>query len=271
LATTGGPLIAISSPYSRRGELWTTYDRHFGPKGDRLVLVAKAPSRVMNPSLRQSVVDRAMERDPASASAEYMAEFRSDLERFLTVEAVTACVMPGVKELAPQRGRTYCGFVDPSGGSADSMTMGIAYRDTFEDIAVLACLREVKPPFSPERTVAEFVQVLRSYGISEIRSDRYGAEWVAEAFSRHNVRLVASDKTRSEIYSEILPAINSREARILDDKRLVAQFVGLERRTGRSGKDTIDHGPGAHDDLSNSAAGALVFAVARRGRVLHWG
>ena len=38
-------------------------------------------------------------------------------------------------------------------------------------------------------------------------------------------------------------------------ERLVNQLCGLERRVGRSGKDSIDHGPGAHDDLANSVAG----------------
>jgi hypothetical protein len=272
LATTGGMLAIISSPYARRGAVYEAFNRHFGEKGDKLVLVAKGASRDFNPSLPQKVVDRAYEKDALAASAEYGGEFRSDLERFLTIEAISGCIMPGVHELAPQRGRTYCGFVDAAGGSgADAMTMAISYRDDFEGVAVLACLREVKPPFSPEQTVAEFVRVFRSYGISEIRADRFGADWVAEAFSRHNIRLIPSDKTRSEIYGELLPALNSREVRLLDDKKLVAQFVGLERRTGRSGKDSINHGPGAHDDLCNSAAGALVFAVARRGRVLHWG
>ena len=31
LATTGGPLIAISSPYGKRGELWNAFRRDFGP------------------------------------------------------------------------------------------------------------------------------------------------------------------------------------------------------------------------------------------------
>jgi hypothetical protein len=84
LATTGGPLICISSPYGRKGELWTTFDKHFGPKGDPRILVARAPSRTTNPSLPQKVIDRAMERDPASAAAEYLAEFRTDIEAFLT-------------------------------------------------------------------------------------------------------------------------------------------------------------------------------------------
>jgi hypothetical protein len=43
----------------------------------------------------------------------------------------------------------------------------------------------------------------------------------------------------------------------LDVPRLHAQLVGLERRTARGGRDSIDHAPGAHDDLANAAAGAL--------------
>jgi hypothetical protein len=36
------------------------------------------------------------------------------------------------------------------------------------------------------------------------------------------------------------------------DARLVAQIVGLERRTARGGRDSIDHAPGAHDDVANA-------------------
>jgi len=79
LATTAGPLITGSSPYARKGELFRACETHFGPKGDPRILIARAPSRVMNPSLPQRVVDRAMERDPAAASAEYMAQFSSNI------------------------------------------------------------------------------------------------------------------------------------------------------------------------------------------------
>jgi hypothetical protein len=64
LATSGGPLICISSPYARKGALWDTYRRHYGPTGDEMILVAQGPSRAFNPDLPQSVVDRALERDP---------------------------------------------------------------------------------------------------------------------------------------------------------------------------------------------------------------
>ncbi|WP_148360629.1 hypothetical protein [Acidisphaera rubrifaciens] len=52
--------------------------------------------------------------------------------------------------------------------------------------------------------------------------------------------------------------------RLLDVPRLTAQLCALERRTARGGRDSIDHAPGAHDDLANAAAGALVQVLGDR-------
>src|SRR5690606_9806414 len=112
---------------ARRGELWETYRRHHGPEGDRLILVAQGPSLAFNSTLPKRVIDRAMEKDPASASAEYLAEFRKDIEVFVTREVVESCVAEDVLERPWQPGRRYKAFVDPSGGSADSMTLAIAH------------------------------------------------------------------------------------------------------------------------------------------------
>ena len=168
LASTSGPLFLISSPYARRGELWRTYDRHFGPTGDPLILVAQAASRVMNPSLSQSVVARAYERDAASAAAEFGALFRSDIENFVVLEVVRACISPNIFEREPQRGLTYGGFVDPSGGSSDSFTLSIAHYDFVNRKIVVDVLRERKPPFSPEAVVNDFTSLLKTYRISRV-------------------------------------------------------------------------------------------------------
>jgi hypothetical protein len=56
---------------------------------------------------------------------------------------------------------------------------------------------------------------------------------------------------------------------------MVAQLVGLERRTARSGKDSIDHSPGGHDDIANAVAGAIINAPrtdrTSRGPIAHEG
>jgi len=62
--------------------------------------------------------------------------------------------------------------------------------------------------------------------------------------------------------------LNAGRVELLDQQRLIAQLVGLERRRARSGKDLISHEPNGHDNVVNAAALALVFAYAARpGRV----
>jgi hypothetical protein len=95
LSTTGGPLILISSPYRTSGELYEIWKRHYGPDGDPAILVARGGSRAFNPKLSQTVIDRALERDPAKARADYLCEWRSDLESLLSREAVAAVTSPG--------------------------------------------------------------------------------------------------------------------------------------------------------------------------------
>jgi hypothetical protein len=260
LATTGGPLIAISSPYARRGALWETFRRDYGPEGDPAILVAHGPSMTFNPELPQSVIDRAMARDEPAARAEYLAEFRTDVETFLAREVIDACIKPGVRERAPERKHGYVAFIDPSGGSSDSMTLAIAHAEGSTQI--LDLIRERKPPFSPEAVVQEFAGILRQYRCSSAYGDKYGGEWPAEAFRKVGVNYTSDDTpTKSEIYVDTLPMLNSGAVDLLDSDRLVHQLLGLERRTARSGKDSIDHGPGGHDDVANAVAGALVMCA----------
>ncbi len=261
LATTGGPLVLISSPYARRGELWNIFRRHHGPNGDPLILVAQGTSRDLNPTLPQRVVDRALERDPAAARAEYLAEFRTDIESFISREAVWAVISRGVFERAPLSNVSYIGFVDPSGGSADSMTLAVAHKEGGR--AILDCIREVRPPFSPDGVTKEFAEALKRYRVTTVRGDRYAGEWPRERFRAHGIEYRPADKPKSDLYRDLLPAVNSGLVDLLDHEQLTAQLCSLERHTARSGRDSIDHPPGAHDDLANVACGALVTALQR--------
>ena len=125
LATTSGPLFMISSPYARRGELWRIFSKHFGPAGDPLILVAQGATRNLNPSLPQRVVDRALEKDRARATAEYLAQFRTDVEGFVGLEIVEACT-GDYREMLPAANNFYRAFTDPSGGSDDSFALTIS-------------------------------------------------------------------------------------------------------------------------------------------------
>ena len=261
MATFGSDamVIAGSSPYARRGVLWDAFRRWHG-KDDARNLVWRAATRVMNPTISQDFIDAEYERDPASADAEYGANFRSDVAEFVSMDVLDACTADGLFEIPPMSGTAYVAFVDPSGGSSDSMTLAIAHRE--DGVAVLDCIREVRAPFQPEAVVSDFCLTLASYGIAKVTGDRYAGEWPREQFKKRNVDYVPSERVKSDLYRDALPLLNSRKCQLLDIRRLVSQLHGLERRTARGGKDSIDHGPGQHDDVANAVAGAIVLASA---------
>lgn len=247
-------LLCASSPYARRGALYDAHRRHHAKEGDP-VLVWQAPTRVMNPSIPQHIIDDAFEDDPVSAAAEYGAEFRTDIEGFVTREIVNSCIDAGVHERMALRNTHYVGFVDPSGGSSDSFTVAIGHEEKGK--GVLDVLREVRPPFSPTSVVEEFATLLKTYRINRIQGDRYAGEWPREAFAKHGIKYEPSAKPKSDLYRDLLPLLNSEQVSLLDLPRLTSQLVSLERRTARSGRDSIDHAPGGHDDVANAVAGVL--------------
>ncbi len=248
-------LLMASSPYAKRGVLWNTYRRHHAKNGSR-TLVWRGTSLEMNPGLDPAIVDAAREEDPASARAEYDAEFRDDVAAFVSREVVDAVTQAGIFERAPAPGIIYSAFTDPSGGSSDSMTLGIAHREN-TGVVVLDALREVRPPFSPESVVTEFALLMKSYRIHTVFGDRYAGEWPRERFREHGITYEPADRPKTDLYRDMLPLLNSGQVHLLDHPRLTLQLCGLERRTARGGRDSIDHAPGAHDDVANAAAGAV--------------
>jgi hypothetical protein len=255
----GAVMIKASSPYARRGALWNDFRRHFG-KDDSATLVWQADTRTMNPSVPQAFIDAAYEDDPASAAAEYGAQFRTDVESFVSRETVEACVVQGRFELPPVANIQYVAFADPSGGSSDSMTMAIAHREG--ENVVLDAVREMKPPFSPEAVVSDFAALLKTYRIGTVIGDRYAGMWPRERFETHGITYLPSAKPKSDLYRDLLPIINGGRAELLDHAKILSQLCSLERRTARGGKDSIDHPPGQHDDVVNAVAGALTNLIA---------
>ena len=247
-------LLCASSPFARRGALWGAYETHFGQE-DAAPLVWQATTRQMNPTVRQSVIDRRMAEDEASARAEYLAEFRSELEAFVKLETVQGCT--GTYVARPfNSAHRYYGFVDPSGGSEDAFTLAISHREK-DDIYVDAVFAR-HPPFSPSNIVEEFARLLQTYRIGMVTGDRYGGEFPRELFRRHGIEYRISPRTKSELYQNLLPLLNSSRIILPKSDLLVKQLVGLQRRVSAAGKETIDHGKRKtdHDDTANACAGA---------------
>ena len=258
----GAVLLGISSPYARTGVLFEAYKQNYGRDASP-TLVWKASSKEMNPVLNRAIIAAAYLRDGVAADSEYGANFRSDISSFISREVVESRVISGRFELLRETGFNYVAFTDPSGGSSDSFTLAVAHNE--QGTAVLDCVREITAPFSPEDAVSEFSQVLKSYGIGTVIGDRYAGLWPRERFQKCGIEYKVAELTRSELYLSLLPILMSGKCELLDNKKLVSQLSSLERRTARSGKDSVDHSPGSHDDIANSVAGTLVQALGGAG------
>lgn len=249
----GGLLLGISSPFARRGYLWDVFKEHYGQESED-VLVWKAATRFMNPTFNQRTIDKAMKRDPVAARSEYMAEFRADLEGYLSKENVEAST-GDYEMLLPQPGFVYKAFADPSGGRSDSMTMAIGHNDS--GVVVIDRIETRKPPFSPETVAEDFCNILKDYRCHEVVGDRFGGQWVESQFRKRGIVYRPSALSKSDIYLEALPLFTMGKILLPKSEALEDEITGLERKTG-PGKDSIDHAPGYHDDIVNSTLGAAV-------------
>jgi len=257
LATTGGRLVILSSPYGQSGTLWGLHRRHHGREGaDVLVWQASAPE--MNPTLPRDYLERMRQDDPEAYRSEVLGEFRAGLSTLLDPDTLEACVGRH-RELPPAEGTAYAAFVDPSGGRRDAFTCAVGHRE--DERLVVDAVRAWSPPFNPSGVVEECAALLARYGVSRVTGDRYAGEWPREAFRSRGVEYEVAAKDRSALYLELLPRVNAGDLVVPRDPALLRELRGLERRRGPSGRDRVDHHPGAHDDRANAVAGLVALLV----------
>lgn len=261
----GSLLVCISSPYAQKGALYEAFRRYYG-QSDPRVLVARAPTRLLNPSLPESLVAEELERDPEAARAEWLAEFRSDMAALIDGELLNACTRSEPRELPPLRFTKdgtpirYLAGLDVSGGRSDATACAIAHRDGPK--VVLDAVRRWPAPHDPVEVAKGVAEFLAGYGLATATSDQYGAELARSIYAEMGVGLADAEANRSEAYLNLLPLMTSGRVELPPDPRLRVELLGLERRTARGGRDSVDHRSGAHDDLANATA--LVAWVAAR-------
>jgi hypothetical protein len=262
LMTTRGPLIMVSSAYAQAGVLYESYRRDYGSEGSPGILVAHGTSRDLNPLLSQAEIDRELERDPVRNRAEYLSEFRVDVEGFIPRAAIEACV-GDYRELEPRPGVVYSCFVDAASGTegGDSYVIAIAHKDS--DQVIIDAVREVIPPFSPAEVVGlTAVPLCKAYRVSKVLGDNFAGEFAKEPFRKAGIYYDLWKQHKSEIYRDpMLPLINSKRITLPQIDRLINQACSLERSVKRSGRDEITHPTHGHDDVINAAAGAAAVAL----------
>jgi hypothetical protein len=258
----GGLLVLWSSVHRRRGYMFRKFrDLHANDEAEDLCWFA--PSRVMNPALRQSVIDDALAEDGSRARAEYLNHWREDVADFLPHDVIEACTDYGVYERPPVTGVRYFAYCDAAGGTGrDSFTLCIAHRAP-DGSLIIDATRERKPRFVPSQVVSEFAPLLATYRITQVRGDQYAFGFHLSEWRNHNITLMPPQRSTSENYLYCLPALLANRVRLVDNKTLRNQLGALERRVGSGDKETVDHPQhaSAHDDLAAAVCGAIATVL----------
>jgi hypothetical protein len=256
LATTNGMLIGISTPYRKIGLLYQKYRDHFGVDGDD-VLVLQGPTTAFNSTLAPEVIAAHRAADPTAATAEWDAEFRTDISAWLDDELIDRAIELGRPlELPPQPDTVYRAFTDASGGvGQDSYTLSIAHK--VGDNCITDLVRGTVGKFDPHQVTRDYAALCKEYRITEVTGDAYAREWVAGTWRETGINYRKSPLVKSDIYLECVPLFTRGLVRLPDHAKLLRELRLLERQTHRSGKDQINHPRNGRDDHANAVCGAL--------------
>lgn len=259
LLTTGGRLIALSTPGGPSGWAYDMWRKHWGvPNSDTLIW--RAASFVMNKQLSQEEIDRRVAVDPSRGRAEYYADWRAPVSALLSRSVVDSLINPGISERLPDPFRIgeYVAFADVAGGvpNGDDAALAIAHAEA--GVAVLDLLKRYRPPFAPNAVIADMTREMKNYHVHRVIADSYASGFQEQAFINAGVTFTKSPRNKSQLYCEFVPRATSKTVKLLDNETLVKQLTALVRTVHSNGKESVDHPRGQHDDLANAACGALV-------------
>jgi hypothetical protein len=255
------------------------------------VLAILAPSVTYNPTLAEpeaaAEIEQHLMLDPERGSAEWNSVWRTDIADLFDRETVQAAVDVGIPVRLPVPGLRYLVACDPSGGRGDSFTAAVGHVEG--DLLVIDRVYERRSPFVSDIALDEVSALAREYNTTTIMGDNYGADLTVSAFARRgisyvpisvfdDVRHLPGQKkqgqqiklNRNQIYLNALPLFTAGRVRLPDHPRLFHQLINLERRTQRSGHDSVDHPQGQHDDIANSVCACLVALAGTPDVVERW-
>jgi len=134
--THGGALVILSSSVHRKKGLMYKRWKELHGNDEAEDICWLAPSRVMNPALPEKVVEKAKQKDPQRANAEFESIWREDISDFVPRDVVDAATDRGVKERPPMPGIEYFGFADPAGSTRYNLDLSRRRADAVKGYLV---------------------------------------------------------------------------------------------------------------------------------------
>jgi len=252
-------LLIVSTPYAKQGILYDHFRRFYGRDDSKDVLVWRAATSYMNPSITaERLEEERRTMDPAHFAREYLAEFLDDAAAWLPSELIESAVDLGIAERPPLPGVKYVMGIDASGAGVCAFAVSIGHTEDQGD-GTIAVVQDVlrsftKPPsgrLKLRSVVREILGLAASYNhIPHAYSDRYAGAWPLEAFETEAAALgmhfTLQDPTimrgqetvrlnKSDAFRETAPLFRTNRIRLVDSPSQVRELRNLEARPTESG------------------------------------
>lgn len=257
-------MIKISTPWMMKGEIYQDFKQYYGKENDD-VLVFQGDTETIFPAYAEKnkkKLERQKKRNPLMYETERLARFRSDLsamyDPFIIDKAIN---YDRPLELPYREGVEYMCFVDVAGGGGkDSFAIAIGHLE--DERIVIDVVRSRPPKFNPDEVTAQYCELLKQYGISEVIGDKFSGDYGSNSFAKHDIGYEKSKKTKSELYLEAESPFNVERVDIPNRERAIIQLKNLIRKTRSGGKDIVDTDSGQPEDEANVMAGIIYILSA---------
>jgi hypothetical protein len=252
-------LLIVSTPYSKAGILYDHFTRFYGRDDSKDVLVWRAPTTYMNPSITpERLEEERRVMDPSHFAREYLAEFIDDAAAWLPSELIEQAVDIGITERPSLPGIKYVMAIDASEAGACAFAVSIGHVEDQGDgtiVVVQDVLRSfTKPPsgkLNLRAVVREIIGLAAAYNHIEVAySDRYAGQWPLQAFEEEaaalSLRFTLVDPTlmrgqdtvrvtKSDAFRETAPLFRTARIRLVDSPSQVRELRNLEARPTENG------------------------------------
>ena len=276
-------LLIVSTPYAKQGILYDHFSRFYGRDDSRDVLVWRAPSAYMNPSISvERLEEERRTMDPAHFAREYLAEFIDSAAAWLPAELIEAAVDTGIVERAPKSGVKYTMAIDASGAGACAFAVSIGHLEdqgetdvVVQDVA-LSFMKPASGKLKLKSVMREILALAASYNhIDHAYSDRYAGAWPVQSFEETALELgmkfTLKDPvimrgpdlirlTKFDAFLETAPLFRTSRIRLVDKPTQVRELRNLEARATEGGRVKVGK-PMVRGELDDMATAMATMAA----------
>jgi hypothetical protein len=263
-----GRLLLLSSPGGMEGPLYEAWrDRALNPD----VLVLRAASVLLNPSIDKKLLERELKRGGLPFyQREYLAMFtETSGTPFLDPDAITRAVVVGTKEFCVAADDYVSSAIDLADRRDDCALAHACVRDFggVRKIVVLSA-RVWKPDAKTGHAVltilGEMGEDCRRVGSVRARGDQKSMSVAEQVLRSHGVgftRVVTAGAGSEQAYRSFNALLNEDRLALPDNPELIQQLRRLEQKSTDGNRFLVEGRRRSHDDIAVAAVQAVAYAA----------